>query len=99
VHRASTDPAAITAAASSDTTRWGFAHLTLDVEYWLAVLAFLAIRSYLCEAGEEHWSLLALPFIVLGSTLFVILTGMEIALLAVADSGANVRAVQATLHL
>jgi hypothetical protein len=42
--------------------------------YGLAVLTFLAIRSYLREAGEERWSILALPFIVLGNTLFVVLT-------------------------
>jgi len=92
-----TVPAAIASAASSDTTRWGIAHLAIGVGYGLAVLAFLAIRSYLREAGEERWSSLALPFIVIGSTLFVILTGMEIGLLAAAEAGADVQAVQSAL--
>ena len=92
-----TDPAAIATAATSDTTRWGLAHLTIGVGYGLAVLAFLAIRSYLREAGEQRWSILALPFIVLGSTLFVVLTGMEIGLMAAAGTGADVQAVQSAL--
>ena len=92
-----TDPAAIAAAASSDTTRWGLAHLAIGASYGLAVLAFLAIRSYLHEAGEDRWSVLALPFIVMGSTLFVILTGMEIGLLAAAETGADLQAVQSAL--
>ena len=92
-----TDAAAVAAAAASDTMRWGLAHLTIGVGYGLAVLAFLAIRSYLREVGEERWSVLALPPIVLGSTLFAILTGMEVALAAAAETGGDVRAVQAAL--
>jgi hypothetical protein len=92
-----TDPAASVTVAASDTTRWGIAHLAIGVGYGLAVLAFLAIGSYLRDAGEERWSSLALPFIVMGSTLFVILTGMEIGLLAAAEAGADVQAVQSAL--
>ena len=92
-----TDPGAIAAAAASDTTRWGLAHLAISVGYGLVVLAFLAIRSYLSEAGEERWSIPALPFIVMGSTLFVVLTGMEIGLMAAAETGAHVHAVQRAL--
>jgi hypothetical protein len=92
-----TDPVAIAAAAAPDTTRWGLAHLAISVGYGLVVLAFLAIRSYLSEAGEERWSILVLPFIVVGSTLFVVLTGMEIGLMAAAETGADVQAVQSAL--
>jgi len=92
-----TDEAAIAAAAASDTMRWQLAHLTIAVGYGLVVLAFLATRSYLREVGEERWSVMALPPIVLGSTLFVILTGMEIGLAAVAETGGDVQAVQAAL--
>ena len=88
-----TDPAAIATAAASDTTRWGLAHLAISVGYGLVVLAFLAIRSYLSEAGEERWSILALPFIVMGSTLFAFLPAMEIAMLGAAEAGADVQAV------
>lgn len=92
-----TDHAAIAAAAASDTTRWGLAHLAIAVGYGLAVLAFIAIRSYLREAGEERWSVRALPLIVLGSTLFIVLTGMEFALLAAAETGGDVEAAQAAV--
>jgi len=92
-----TDKAAVAAALASDTTRWGLSHLAVGVGSGLAVLAFLAIRSYLREAGEERWSLLALPFIVMGSTLFAFLPAMEIAMLAAAEVGADVQAVQTAL--
>jgi hypothetical protein len=88
-----TDKGAVAAALASDTTRWGLAHLAVGVGSGLAVLAFLAIRSYLREAGEERWSILALPFIVIGSTLFAFLPAMEIAMLAAAEAGADVQAV------
>jgi hypothetical protein len=91
------DEAAVAAAVTADTTRWGLAHLTVGVASGLVVLAFLAIRSYLRDAGEERWSILALPFIVIGGTLFALLPGMEFAPLAAAEAGADVQAVQAAL--
>ena len=92
-----TDEAALAAAAASDTTRWGLSHLAIGMGYALAALAFIAIRSYLRDAGEERWSVLALPFIVLGSALFPILTGMEFALLAAAETAGDVEAAQTEL--
>src|ERR671910_256686 len=92
-----TDKAAVAAALASDTTRWGLSHLAVGLGSGLVVLAFLAIRGYLREAGEERWSVLALPFIVMGSMLFAFLPAMEIAMLAVADEGADVQAVLAAL--
>jgi hypothetical protein len=92
-----TDETALAEAAASDTTRWGLSHLAIGIGYGLAALAFLAIRSYLRESGEERWSVLALPFAVLGSALFPILTGMEFALLAAAETGGDAAAVQTEL--
>jgi hypothetical protein len=92
-----TDKAAVATALASDTTRWGLSHLAVGVGSGLVVLAFLAIRSYLRDVGEERWSILALPFIVIGSTLFVFLPAMEIAMLAAAEVGADVQAVQSAL--
>jgi len=92
-----TDEAALAEAAASDTTRWGVAHLAIGVGYALMALAFIALRSYLREAGEERWSVWALPFAVLGSALFPILTGMEFALLAAAKTGGDVEAAQTEL--
>ena len=67
--------AAVAEAAAADTTYWGLVHLTATVASGLLVLAFLAIRSYLREAGKERWSILTLPFIVMGGTLFAVLPG------------------------
>lgn len=92
-----TNKAAVAAALASNTTRWGLSHLAVGVGSGLAVLAFLAIRSYLREAGEERWSVLGLPFIVMGSTLFAFLPAMEIATLAAAETGADLQAVQTAL--
>ena len=51
-------------------------HLTGHRGLLLLVLAFLAIRSYLREAGKERWSILQLlPFIVVGGTLFAVPPG------------------------
>ena len=88
-----TDKAAVAAALAAHTTHWGLSHLAVGVGSGLVVLAFLAIRSYLQEAGEDRWSILALPFIVMGSTLFAFLPAMEIAMLGAAEVGADVQAV------
>lgn len=88
--------AAIAAAVAADTTRWGLSHLAIGVGSGLLILAFLAIRSYLREAGEDRWSALALPFIVIGSTLFALLPAMEFAPLAAAEGGADLAGIEAT---
>ncbi len=59
-----TDKAAVAAALTHDTARWGFAHLAAGVGSGFVVLAFLAVHSYLREAGEDRWSALCVPFIV-----------------------------------
>jgi hypothetical protein len=92
-----TDKAAVAAALTSDTARWGLSHLAVGVGSGFTVLAFLAIRSYLREAGEDRWSILGLPFIVMGSTLFAFLPAMEIAMLAAAEEGADLQAVLTAL--
>jgi hypothetical protein len=90
--------AAVAAAAASHTTRWGISHLIVGLGSGLLALAFLAIRSYLRDAGEERWSAPAVPFVVIGSTLYAILPGMEFAALAAAVTGADVQAAQAAVE-
>jgi hypothetical protein len=92
-----TNDAEVAAAAAESTTRWGFAHLAIGVGYALMALAFVALRSFLREEGEERWSAIAMPLAVLGSCLFIPLTGMEFALLAAAETGGDVEAVQEEL--
>ncbi len=92
-----TDDSALAETAASDTTRWGLSHLAIGVGYALMALAFIALRSFLREAGEERWSGRAVWFAVFGSALFPILTGMEFALLAAAETGGDVEGAQTEL--
>jgi hypothetical protein len=92
------DEASVARAAASNTFRWGISHLTVGVASALLLLAFIAIRGYLREAGEERWSARALPFVVVGGTLYAILPGMEFAALAAAETGGDVRAAQAAVE-
>lgn len=91
------DAAAVGAAVAADTTHWAVVHLMTGVGSGLVALAFLAVRGYLREAGEERWSAPALPFVVMGSTLYAILPGMEFAPLAAAEAGADIAAAHAAL--
>lgn len=91
------DAAAVASAAASDPTRWGLAHIAVGVGSGLGVLAFLAVQSFLRTVDEPYESVWALPFIVMGSTLFTLLPGMEFAALTAAKTGADVRAAQAAL--
>ncbi len=81
--------AAVAAAVAADTTRWGLVHLAAGVASGLVILAFLAVRDYLREAGDHRLSALGVPFIVMGSTLFTMLPGMEFAALAAAETGTD----------
>lgn len=85
-------------AVVDSTTRWGLVHLATGVASGLVILAFLAIRSYLRDAGDDRFSAIGVPFVVIGSTLFAVLPGMEFAPLAAAESGADVVAAQAALQ-
>lgn len=89
--------AAIAAAVAADPTRWGLAHVAAAVASAFVVLAFLAVRSCLRDAGEGTWSALGLPFVVIGSTLFTLLPGMEFAPLAAVEIGGDAEAAQAAL--
>jgi hypothetical protein len=92
--------AAVAAAVADGTALWGVVHLATSVASGLIMLAFLAVRSYLREAGEDRLSALGVPFVVIGSTLFAVLPGMEFAPLAAAETGATtseMEAVQAAL--
>lgn len=93
-----TNPHAAAEAGSADTVRWGIAHLLVGVGSGFMILAFLAIRSVLREAGEDRWSMRALPFIVMGSVLYAILPGMEFTVIAVAKTGGDVTAAQAAIE-
>ena len=54
------NPAAVAAAASSDTMRWAIAHLAVGLGSGLLMIAFLAIHGHLAEAAHERPGPLAL---------------------------------------
>lgn len=89
--------AAVAEAVAADTMRWATAHLAAGVGSGLLILAFLAICSHLRERGEERWSALALPFVVIGSTLYALLPAMEFAPVAAVKIGADAAAAQGAL--
>jgi hypothetical protein len=89
--------AAVAAAVLADPGHWGLTHLAGGAASGLIAVAFLFVRSHLRTAGEDRWSGPALVFIILGSTLYTILWGMEFAPMAAAVSGADVEAAQAAL--
>jgi hypothetical protein len=92
------DEAAIADAAASSTLRWGISHLVTGVAAALLVLAFLAIRSYLHDAGEQLWSARGVSLVAFGGTLYAMLPGLEFAALAAAETGGDVRAAQAAVE-
>lgn len=89
------DDDAVAAAVAAGTTRWAVVHLATSVASALVILAFLAVRSYLHEAGEDRFSARGLPFVILGSALFAVLPGMEFAPLAAAETGATTAGIAA----
>lgn len=85
--------AAVAVELTGDKTRWGLSHLAVGVASGLLLLALLTVIGQLHEVGEHTCSTLATPFLVLGSTLFVLLPAMEIGALAAAEAGADVPVV------
>ena len=67
--------------------RWGVVHLASSLASALIAVAFLAVRNHLHEAGEDRLSGLGMPFVIVGSTLYAVLPGMEFAALAAAETG------------
>lgn len=85
---------AIAAEVAADPGVWVFSHLLLAVGSGVLALAFIALRGFLREAGEDRWSTVGLPFVVLGSVLFALLPAMEMAPFAAFEAGVDAAAVQ-----
>ncbi len=92
------DAAAVAHAVHADTTWWGIVHLLAAAASALVALAFLAIRAYLRDAGEERFSAWALPFVIAGSAVYGLLPALEFAPMAAARTGGDAVAAQATLQ-
>ena len=86
---------AVAEAVTTGSTRWGMVHLATSVASALIILAFLAVRSYLHEAGEDRFNTGGLPFVIVGRTLFAVLPGMEFVPLAAAETGGTTAEIAA----
>lgn len=87
----------LASAVTADPNRWMVAHLAVGVGSGLLAIAFVALWNWLREAGENRLSGSALPFIIMGSTLFAMLPAMEFAPLAVAGWGGDIQATQSSM--
>jgi hypothetical protein len=87
--------AGVATAVAAGPALWGAVHLATAVASGLITLASLAVWSYLREVGEDRFSALGVPFVVIGSTLFAFLPGMEFASLAAAETGATTMEIEA----
>ncbi len=87
------DVSAVAADVVADPGRWVFAHIMLMVGFTAILIAVVALRGQLRTAGEERWSIISVPLLILGGTVFNAVWGMEIAVAAVANVGGDVEAV------
>ena len=69
--------AGVAATIAADPTRWLWAHLVLSGALVLSFLTVVALRMYLHAAGDNGWSLLALPLLAVGLTLITLIVGFE----------------------
>lgn len=92
------DNDAVAKAAAADVTRWGLSHLAAAVAAAAVAVAFIVIRSYLRERGDGWFSAVGLALVVVGSTLFAVLPGMEFSALAAHETGTDIAAAQDALE-
>lgn len=92
------DAEVVGAAVTAGTTRWAVVHLLTAVGSALMALAFLAVRAFLRDAGEDRFSRWGLPFVVFGSVMYALLPALEFAPLAAAETGGDIVAAQGALE-
>jgi len=87
---------AVVNAVTGAPDQWAAAHLIIPVGMGLLMLAVVAIRGEFRRAGEQRWSVIALPLLFLGSAVWGAIAALEITYAAVANSGGDVLAVMET---
>ena len=93
------DAEAVAHAVQMDHQRWAIAHFGVGLGAALMSLAYVALRGYLRDLGENRWSAIALPFLVFGSALYVFLPGMEFTVLAASATGGDIVAAQKSIDV
>jgi hypothetical protein len=92
------DSDAVANAAAADITRWGLSHLAFALAAAAVAVAFIPVRSYLRERGDGWFSAVGLALVVVGSTLYAVLPGMELSVIAAHETGADLAATQDALQ-
>jgi hypothetical protein len=92
------DSAGVADAAAADVARWGLSHVAAALASAAVAVAFLVVRGYLRERGDRSASAVGLGLVVVGSTLYAMLPGMEFAVVAADATGADLAATQASLE-
>lgn len=82
----------------ANTTRWGLSHLAVGLAAAMLLLALLYVAGHLRETGEDFWTTLATPLMVVGSVLFAFLPAMEIAMLAVHNAGGDLEVILSEMN-
>jgi len=92
------DSAGVAEAASADITQWGLSHVAAALASGAVAVAFVAVRGHLRERGDGSASAVGLGLVLIGSTLFAMLPGMEFAVVAAHETGADLEETQAALE-
>ncbi|MPZ93405.1 MAG: hypothetical protein GEU96_00555 [Propionibacteriales bacterium] len=92
------DNDAVAEGTAADVTRWGMSHLAAAVAAAAIAVAFIVIRSHLRERGDGWLSAVGLALVVVGSTLYAVLPGMEFSALAAHENGTDIAAAQDALQ-
>ena len=87
------DNAAFAGGVAADTTRWAWATTITAVGLALTALLIVSLRSYLRAAGEQLWSFIAVPLVVVGAVLIAYVTGVNLGLANAIEAGASGEAV------
>jgi hypothetical protein len=93
-----TNSDAVASAAKADPLRWGLAHVAVAVGSGLMVLAFIAVRAFLSDAGEDRHSGRALPWVAFGGVLYAVLPGIELGAMAGMQGGADFARMERMLN-
>ena len=93
-----TNSEAVGAAAKADPLRWGLAHVAVALGSGLMVLAFIAVRSFLRDSGEDRYSGRALPWVAFGGVLYTVLPGIELGAMAGMQVGAEFASMEEVLN-
>jgi hypothetical protein len=87
------DVGVVAAAVMAAPERWAASHVIIPVGMGLLLLAVVVIRGEFRRAGEQRWSVIALPPLFVGGAILGAVAAAEITLTAVVSTGSDLHAV------